>query len=53
MIFYYIAMLIFDTAIYSGTFYAVQFYGWSPWWFLLSTFIAVSNSPNLFYRPKA
>jgi hypothetical protein len=44
---YYLAILY-------GTFYAVQFYGWSPWWFVLSVLLAsgtkfrtgVNGAPN-------
>lgn len=26
-------------AIFYGTFHAVQFYGWSPWWYVLAVLI--------------
>ena len=32
----FITRLIWNIFVIAGTFYAVQFYNWNPWWFLLS-----------------
>jgi len=41
----YIAMLIFDAALFAGTAWLVGWHGWSPWWFLLAVLIASGSGP--------
>ena len=42
---YMICLLVWNMFVLGGTFYAVQFYDWSPWWFLLTMcMIVLPNS---------
>lgn len=41
----YVAMLLFDTAIFGGCVWLVGWHGWSAWWFLVAIFIAMGSAP--------
>ena len=42
-----VCLLIWNMFVLGGTFYAVQFYDWNPWWFLFSVFmIALPQSKS-------
>ena len=45
-----ICLLVWNIFVLGGTFYAVQFYDWSPWWFLLTVCMIVI--PNIKLNDK-
>lgn len=36
--------LIWNTFVIGGTAYLIQFYNWSPWWFVFAALLMVSGS---------
>jgi hypothetical protein len=38
---------IYNFALLAGTAYLVGWYGWSPWWFLLTIFCLVNGVPDI------
>jgi hypothetical protein len=38
---------LFDVFMLGGTVYLIQFFNWSPWWFVFSVCICVGASPTV------